>query len=137
VALAAPWLASPGPVHGQEWRVRGAGYFWLAGVEGTTGVALAEIPTDIPVGEILQYVNLADSGRLEVLGNRWLFSADVFFVSLGETVEVPLIGDFELTTRQFIGEATVGYEVSPGLRRVRGCRVPGRPRLPLAPLPTR
>jgi hypothetical protein len=128
-------LARPRPRSGVEGPRRGL--FLARRRRRNDRIALAEIPTDIPVGEILQYVNLADSGRLEVLGNRWLFSADVFFVSLGETVEVPLIGDFELTTRQFIGEATVGYEVSPGLRRVRGCRVPGRPRLPLAPLPTR
>ena len=109
-------LVSSAPAQAQEeWVFHGAAYVWLAGIEGTIGVAIADVPTDVSVGDLLTYLNVAGSGRFEVAGHRWLFLADAFYVSLGETLDAPIEGETELTIRQLIAEGTVGYELKPGL----------------------
>jgi hypothetical protein len=95
------------------WSVRVALYAWAQGLDGDIGVRGLSAPVDIGFDQILEDLNLAVMGAVEVSRGRWSFMADINYaeISAGYTVDGIEI-DYEQD--QFLGNFIVAYQAMLG-----------------------
>lgn len=92
-------------------------YGWLAGLEGTIGVAdIADVPIDATFNDLAGYVDFAMAGHFESRNTSTVLVADIGYTGLGavrdaQIANQPVTVDGSLD--QWIIELGGGYRVSP------------------------
>jgi len=100
----------------EDWHYEVGIYGWLAGIEGTIGVAdVAEEPVDATFDDLLSHVDFAMAGHFEARGTKVVWIADIAYTGLGseqdaEILKQPVKVDMDLD--QWIVELGGGYQVS-------------------------
>jgi hypothetical protein len=102
-----------------EWEFSVDPYFFLAGLEGTIGVAPRTVEVRDSFRDLFSNLDFALMGQFEAHKGNWSILADAMYVSLsGERVTPnPLFGDIAVEVKETIIEPAVAYRV---LRAERG-----------------
>jgi len=96
---------------GGDWHFNVGVYGWLESVHGNlTSPAGAEIPFDIPLSEILPYVETAVEAVAELGWRRWFFVFDGTWVTLAGDYQGALF-DLDLEFKQELYDLHLGYGV--------------------------
>ena len=112
-----------------DWKYDAALYGWLAGMEGTVGIANQEEQIQAKVSDLLKNLTFTAGGHFEVRNPKISLIADVFYVGLKEDAEAKTIGDTSITPNgsakldEWIIEGAGGYRVSKNLELLLACRV--------------
>ncbi len=92
------------------WTVRTALYGWAQGLDGDVSVRGISVPVDAGFDDILDNLDMAAMGMIEVSRGRWSFMADLNYARIGsENTVGPLTNDVEST--QFLGNFTLAFDV--------------------------
>lgn len=108
-----PSFATPlasAPTSSPEWQVRCALYGWIEALDGDMGVAGRTVPVSIGFDDILENLDLAVMGSLEISRGRWSFVADLNYAELGGDTSNG-IDTIKLDLEQFLGNFNVTYNV--------------------------
>jgi len=100
-----PPTPSPPP---PEWNVRVALYGWVESLDGDMGVAGKTAPVSIGFDDILEDLDLAVMGVMEVSCGRWSFVADINYAQLGGSTSNG-IDTITMDLDQFLGNFDVAY----------------------------
>lgn len=84
------------------WQVRAALYGWATGLDGDILIKVNDIPVDVGFGDILNHLDFAAMGLLQINRDKWGFMADLFYAKLGAENSQGGI-DFDAGLDQFIG----------------------------------
>lgn len=107
-----PSLTSPTPMatteSGWHWRVGLNG--WIQAVEGDVTVRGRNVDVDWGMDDVLDNLDFAAMGVVEVGRGRWSFVADVDYAELSGSMNTRLTYD-TLDLKQFIGNFVVAYNV--------------------------
>ncbi len=115
--LHAPALADESAEKSGAWNYDFVLYGWLAGLEGTIGIAgVGDVPVDASFDELTEYLDFAIAGHFEAKNRQSLFVADLDYTNLGserdaEILNQPVTIDMDL--QQWIIEAGGGYRATP------------------------
>ena len=107
-----PSLTNPAPVASTEsgWRVRTAIYGWGTALDGDVTLQGRNAPVDLGFGDILENIDYAVMGLVEVGNGKWSFLADLFYAQLSTgSTKSGVVFDAQLN--QFIGNFIVAYNV--------------------------
>jgi opacity protein-like surface antigen len=92
-----------------EWQVRAALYGWAQGLDGDIAVQGTSAPVDIGFDDILENLDIAVMGLVEINRGRWGFLADFNYAKISDKVPTGAgVVDFE--EKQFVGNFFVTYE---------------------------
>lgn len=107
-----PSLANSQPVATAEsgWEVRTALYGWGTMLDGDVTLRGIDAPVDVGFGDILDHLDYAVMGVVEIGRGRWSFLADLFFAQLGADGSERNL-DFDVQLDQFIGNFAITYNV--------------------------
>jgi opacity protein-like surface antigen len=93
-----------------EWQVRTALYGWAQGLNGDVGVKGFTAPIDLGFDDILENLDIAVMGLVEINRGRWGLLADFNYAKISDDITTGSgIVDFE--QKQFLGNFFVTYEV--------------------------
>lgn len=103
-----PSLANSQPVATAEsgWEVRTALYGWGTMLDGDISVRGISAPVDVRFGDILNHLDYAVMGTVEIGRGKWSFLTDLFIAQLGADGSKGNI-DFDAGLNQFTGNFTV------------------------------
>ena len=103
-----PALTDTRPVATAEsgWEVRAALYGWATMLDGDVTLRGIDAPVDVGFDEILDHLDYAIMGVVEVGRGKWSFLADLFFAQLGADGSIGNL-DFDTQLDQFIGNFTL------------------------------
>jgi hypothetical protein len=96
------------------WSCRVGVYGWLQAVEGDVGARGITTPVDFSIPDVLDKLDLALMGVVEVGYGRWSLLADSTYVQLSVNEPTPfglIAPSFEVNYTQFVGNYVIGYEV--------------------------
>jgi opacity protein-like surface antigen len=89
-----------------DWNVRTALYGWFTAMDGDITVRGNTAPVDVDFSDIIDKIDFAFMGVVEVGRGDWSFAADLFYAKLGADNTVgPL--SFDVDMEQFIGNFVV------------------------------
>jgi len=116
------------PAEISPWEVRGALYGWAESFEGDVGVRGLTAPLDIAFEDIVESLDIAFMGALEVGRDRWSFLADLNYAEISDSVSFSRpIPDLRFEQKQFLGNFIAIYETvktdTLGLDLFAGARV--------------
>jgi len=92
-----------------SWRV--ALYGWGESLDGTVGVRGYTAPMHVPFSDLVKNIQMGAMGAVEVKYNRWGFTADMVYASLGDTLRDNAGGSLNADLKQFLGNFVVSYDV--------------------------
>jgi hypothetical protein len=107
-----PSLTNAEPVASSEsgWRVRTAIYGWGTSLNGDVTLRGNNVPVDVGFSDILQKIDFAFMGAVEVGNGKWSFLADLFYAELSaNNTKRGILFDCQLN--QFVGNFIVAYNV--------------------------
>lgn len=114
-----PTLADSKPVATAEsgWEVRTALYAWGTMLDGDVSVRGIDAPVDVGFDDILDHLDYAVMGTVEIGRGKWSFLSDLFLAQLGADGSERNL-DFDVQLNQFIGNFAFTYDVinDPGTR---------------------
>ena len=84
----APIESPQTPAEVSSWEVRGALYGWAESFEGDVGIRGLTAPLDIAFEDILENLDIAFMGALEVGRDRWSFLADLNLITSDAQIAV-------------------------------------------------
>ncbi|RYD22679.1 MAG: hypothetical protein EOP88_07155 [Verrucomicrobiaceae bacterium] len=100
----------PAATDASTWTVRTALYGWAQALDGDVAVRGISVPVDAGFDDILDNLDMAAMGMVEVSRERWSFMADLNYARIGSKNMVgPLVNDVEST--QFLGNFTVAFDL--------------------------
>lgn len=107
-----PALTNTQPVASSEsgWEVRAALYGWGTMLDGDVTLRGIDAPVDVGFDEVLDNLDYAVMGVVEIGRGKWSFMADLFFAQLGTSGSERAL-DYETQLNQFMGNFTVIYNV--------------------------
>lgn len=89
-----------------EWNVRVASYGWFTAMNGDVAIRGNSAPVDVKFTDIIDKIDFAFMGVVEVGRGQWSFATDLFYAKLGADNTVgPL--SFDVGMEQFIGNFCV------------------------------
>jgi hypothetical protein len=87
-ASAADIAPPPEPVSGWEWEI--APYGWLSGIKGETAqFGLPEQDFDVTIREVLEKLDIALMGLVQVRNERFSAFSDIVYADLSDTIRTP------------------------------------------------
>ena len=103
-----PELATSQPVAPAEsgWHVRTALYGWATMLDGDVTLRGYNAPVDVGFDDILENLDFAVMGVVEIGRGKWSFMADLFYAELSAGNSVGNL-DFDVQLEQFIGNFAV------------------------------
>ncbi len=93
------------------WSCRVSLYGWLESLSGDTGVRGYDLPLDISFNELVEYLDFAAMGTMELGYDRWSFVADMMYAKLGDSISGNHNDSVDLDMKQFLGNFVVAYEL--------------------------
>ncbi len=109
VALVAP--QSEAQSGSGEWEFAMAPYLWAAGMDGSMAVGDQEQDIDVPFSDVIENLDLAFMGHLDMRNEHWVVASDVVWVDLSNSedlTEGTVTGGIDMTLFELAG----GYRVS-------------------------
>ncbi len=94
-----------------EWSVRVSLYGWAQGLDGDVGARGLTAPADVSFDDILNNLDFAAMGAVEISHGRWSFIADINYADLGADYDGRFGGSGHVDFQQFLGNFLVSYEV--------------------------
>lgn len=91
------------------WTVRTALYGWAQGLDGDISVRGRSAPVDVGFDQILEDLDLAFMGVVEIGRGRWSFMADINYAKINSSDTIHNIS-INMEQEQFLGNFTVIYE---------------------------
>lgn len=89
-----------------EWNVRAAAYGWFTAMDGDVAVRGFTAPVDVKFSDIVDKIDFAFMGVVEVGRGQWSFASDLFYAKLGaDNTRGPI--RFDVGMEQFIGNFAV------------------------------
>lgn len=108
-----------------DWNVRTAFYGWATAMDGDVTVRGFTAPVDVKFSDILDKIDFAFMGVVEVGRGEWSFAADLFYAELGaDKTRGPIrfdvgmeqfIGNF-VAVRNVVDDGTTKFDVYGGVR---------------------
>lgn len=124
LALAAGVAAVPAAAQDGPWRVTIAPYVFASGLSGQTQLGNLRSDVSLSFGDVLDHLDWAAMGYVNVQNDKWVFNADFYQGKLGSFVEVGQRGvPVTLTLGNGIYTPTVGYHVHDNAVVYAGARV--------------
>lgn len=106
-----PPIESTAPAEVSSWEVRGALYGWAESFDGDVGIRERIAPLDLSFNDILDDLDIAFMGALEVGRDRWSFLADVNYAKVSDSIPVAAAATtLEFEQKQFLGNFLAIYE---------------------------
>lgn len=107
-----PSLTNTQPVATAEsgWQVRTALYGWGTMLDGDVTLRGIDAPVDVGFGDILDHLDYAVMGVVEIGKGKWSFLADLFLAQLSADASKGNL-DFDAQLDQFIGNFAITYNV--------------------------
>jgi opacity protein-like surface antigen len=94
-----------------SWEVRGALYGWAESFDGDVGIRGLTAPLDLSFNDILNDLDIAFMGALEVGRDHWSFLADVNYAKVSDSIPVAAAATtLEFEQKQFLGNFLAIYE---------------------------
>ncbi len=96
------------------WSCRVGIYGWLQAVDGDVGARGITAPVDFSISDVLDKLDLAVMGVVEVGYGRWSFLADTTYVELSANEPTPfglIAPSFDVNYTEIVGNYGIGYEV--------------------------
>ena len=116
---ATPALAQDGP-----WRVTIAPYLFASGLSGQQQIGNIRTNIDLSFGDVLDHLDWAAMGYVNVQNDKWVFNADFYQGKLSNFVEAGPAGvPVQLTLGTGIYAPTVGYHVHDNAVIYAGARI--------------
>lgn len=103
------------------WQVAVAPYLWAAGMDGSMAIAERQQDFDVPFSTIVENLDLALMGHLDLRNDRWVVVSDLIYVDLEDDQGLErgsVTAGLELT----LVEAAGGYRVTPAVTLLAGVR---------------
>lgn len=103
------------------WDIALAPYLWAAGMDGTFAIGDQEQDIDVPFSDIIDNLDFALMGHLDMRNEHWVISSDLVFVDVGQDEngeEVAVNFDMDMTLFEIAG----GYRLSPVFTLLAGGR---------------
>ena len=104
-----------------DWEFTIAPYLLAAGIDGDMTIAAFESEVDVPFDSIIDSLDMAFMGHFQMRNERWVILSDLFYVDLGDSVDVAE-GTLTAGLKETLIEAAGGYRVSPALALLVGAR---------------
>ncbi len=107
-----PSLTDTQPVASTDsgWQVRAALYGWGTALDGDVTLRGRNVPVDVGFDDVLDNLDFAVMGAVEIGNGKWSFLADLFYAELSSSNSRGNLG-FETQLDQFIGNFIVAYNV--------------------------
>jgi opacity protein-like surface antigen len=101
-----------------DWTVLLALYGWGQALEGDIAIAGNFAPVDIGFDDILEDLDFAAMGAIEIGRGRWSFIADMNYAELSSSATTATGVEADVDLDQFLGNFMLAYQVvnNPGLR---------------------
>lgn len=102
-----------------DWSVDLAPFFWLAGVNGSIGISVAETSSSVPVdatfNSLAQNLKAGAMGLTRFRYKRFSIAADVNYMSLGSSTALgpPVQGEADLGVQMAFGTAGASFAFQP------------------------
>jgi len=117
VAIVGLMLATASPASGQDWDYRASIYAWLAGMDGTIGVAPAGdgVPVEATFSDLAGFLDFAAAGHFEAQTDKVVLLGDINYVGLGTERDAEIAGEpvtVDMDYNQWIFELGGGYRLS-------------------------
>lgn len=93
-----------------DWQVRAAIYGWAQALDGDIGARGFTAPIDIGFDDIIENLDIAAMGLVEINNGCWGFLADFNYAEISEGVPTQA-GTLDFEQKQFLGNFVVTYEV--------------------------
>ena len=105
--------AVPQPTPEGEWQFVFSPYFWMAGLQGTTGGPNRTVSIDENFGDIFDSLKFAFMGVFEAHKNNWAIQTDVEYVSIEneKATPGPLFSSATAKIKSFVFTPEVGYRI--------------------------
>jgi hypothetical protein len=88
------------------WKVRAAAYGWFTAMNGDVTIRGNTAPVDVKFTDIIDKIDFAFMGIVEVGRGQWSFASDLFYAKLGaDNARGPI--SFDVQMEQFIGNFAV------------------------------
>lgn len=91
---------------GSGWNVRAAAYGWFTAMEGDVAIRGNTAPVDVKFSDIVDKIDFAFMGVVEVGRGQWSVASDLFYAKLGADNSVGP-NSFDVGMEQFIGNFAV------------------------------
>jgi hypothetical protein len=99
------------PAAPSEWTCGVIVYGWVEGLDGDAGVKGFTLPVDVKFNEILDNLDFAAMGAVEIGYGRWGFVADGMYANIGDSASGSRGASVDVTLEQFVGNFALSYEV--------------------------
>lgn len=96
-----------------EWSFRAALYGWGTALDGDVTLRGNNVPVDAGFDDILENLDLAVMGVVEIGNGKWSFLADLFYAELSSSNSTRNL-DFDSQLNQFIGNFVITYNLIDG-----------------------
>ncbi len=119
VLLTAASLVWASPASADEWDCDLGFYAWLAGLDGTIGVAnVSDVPVDATFSDLASFLDFAGATYFEARKPKFTLQTDISYVKLGEIRQAQVgasLVDVDLSFVQWIWEVGGAYRLTPKL----------------------
>ena len=98
-----------------DWRCRVALYGFAESLGGDVSAAGISTPLEMDFDEILDHLDYAVMGAMEIGHGRWSVLADAFYAKLSASADTPfgfVADELDIELKQLVGHLVVGYEVA-------------------------
>lgn len=105
------------------WQFKVTPYFFMAGLDGRTGVKGVTTDVDVPLGEILDHLDMAFMMSATARKNRWILGLDAMYFKLSDAGSkwvtgpfgfVNIEGTIDLDMTEQLYQPTIGYRLFEG-----------------------
>jgi len=112
VMTTAPTPAPITTVETSEWSYRVALYGWAQSLDGDVTVRGFEAPVDLKFSDLIQDLDMAFMGLVEVKRDRWGLLVDVNYAHISDSLDLPFReGTIDFNMRQWLINGYVTYDV--------------------------
>lgn len=107
-----PELTNSQPVATTEsdWQVRSALYGWATALDGDISLGARSAPVDVGFDDLLEQLDFAAMGVVEISNGQWGFLTDLFYAELSADNSLGRI-DFNAELEQFMGNFLIARNV--------------------------
>lgn len=102
-------IVTAGEDAGSPWKIRATVYGWAQGLDGDVGIAGRVAPVEIGFDDILENLDIAVMGAVEVSRDRWSIMADLNYAKLS-TSSMPAGINAKIEQEQFLGNFILAYQ---------------------------
>jgi hypothetical protein len=111
----APLVESPAPpvvrTESSDWSWRVALYGWAQSLDGDVTVRGFSAPVDLKFSDLLEDLDMAFMGLVEVKRGRWGLLADVNYADMGDSIGLPFGRSVEFGLQQWLVNGYLTYDL--------------------------